>query len=597
MSSEIDKFSVELVKIAAQDSERRPKTYVSSALAVAPLAIAKGLLDVPKGMLDKAVDSTIRTGKSPAFKSIMRRGVARGAGAIAPAVLTTPVFLKGLKQLSTAQTEKDRNRGMANVLGAGFTYAALKGATETFIEKRKSLKPKDFGRVIRNVAGVRGAVGLGSAALTGYGIARGRSKEDKPSLLQDAALGTVVGAGKGALDELAEKGVKSLKTSKGIRGIAARAGGRAAAGAIGAVALGKIFDSYMKKTSSVASPLGMAAQNPTDSYPTPTPAAVYDQITAQAKSMPASSVYSAYAAHVARGAPEANPMRRAVHYALSDSLEEKGHRVPPPKMRNKVTPKSADPALPLAAMAGVLAAPPVIMKIMDSIPPTEKDALLSEALDSQILSKNIDYIKETPDAIWGEALQEQYKKHIKSPHDAVYLVNRETGKKTIMVGPKTDVAYKAHELGHATASPLRQSLLQTNLVSKAHQLGRVGSIVIPMGAVFLAADDSFATPRELDAKKKLIESVGSMGAVLMAPKLVEEGLASAKGAYYLAKAEAATGPLKGAIGKALSRAASRLGPAFLTYASPLLIPGIAARYLGRRADKAEKDLYEKVRNG
>ena len=83
----------------------------------------------------------------------------------------------------------------------------------------------------------------------------------------------------------------------------------------------------------------------------------------------------------------------------------------------------------------------------------------------------------------------------------------------------------------------------------------------------------------------------------MAPKLVEEGLASAKGAYYLAKAEAATGPLKGAIGKALSRAASRLGPAFLTYASPLLIPGIAARYLGRRADKAEKDLYEKVRNG
>ena len=602
MSSEVQKFSVELVKLAAQSSERKPKSYASAALAALPFAAAKGASDVPKGMIDKAVAATIRTGKKPNLRGIAARGVGRGLGSFGPAIFTTPVFLGGLKQLSQAKSEKDKREGMAKILGAGFTYSALKGATEIATEKGlKGIGAKEVARVARNVGGVRGVLGVGSAAGVGLGIIRNRKKKED-SFRKDLALGLTVGAGKGALDEFAEKGMKSFKTPKGIRGIAARAGGRAAAGAVGAVALGKIFDAYMKKTSSATGPLVAAANYgamtnmPADMHPAPTPSAIYDQLSASAKNMPTNSVYSAYAAHVARGNPEGNPMRRAVHYALTDSLRARGQNVPEPKMRDKVAPKQLSAAIPAAAMVGALAAPPLLLGYMDGLPKTDKERLLSESLDAQILSRNIDYFKEAPDGIWGDDIRDLW--NSLDSGNALSGENPVTGKRMIMVTPEAGAATKAHELGHATAGPIRKSILQTSVVRGAAQVGQMSSIVIPLAALFMAGDKSFATPREIESKKQFVESVGKLGAMAMAPKLLEEAMASVKAVEYLRKAELAAGtPAKDALSKAIGRSVKRLGPAFLTYASPLALPLIAAKHLERKADDAEKKLYRRVYNG
>lgn len=600
MSSEIDQFSIELVKIAAEDSKKQ--NYASAVLAAAPFAAAKAAIDVPRGMLDKAVDGAIRTGK-PKLKSIFARGIGRGLGTLGPGMFTTPVFLGGLKQLSQAKSDKDRREGAAKVLGAGFAYSALKGATEVATEKGvKGIKGKDIARIARNIGGARGLIGIGSAASVGVGILRNREKP-KDSVKRDMALGLAVGAGKGALDELAEKGMKALRAPKGLRGIAARAGGRAAAGAVGAVALGKIFDSYMKKTGSAPAGVFSATANYSSVIqqppiqPTPTPSAVYDQMVSKAQTMPANSVYSAYLAHVARGNPEANPMRRAVHYALTDSLEAKGHRVPPPEMREQVAPKQVNKALPTAAMIGALAAPHAVMHYMDTLPKTDKEKLLSESLDAQILSRNIDYFKTAPDDTWSTEVRDAYAT-LSGKSDGLAGINPDTGKRMIMVGEAADAAVKAHELGHAAAGPLRATVLQNNVVRRMADLGRIGTVVIPLGALFMASDKSFATPREIEAKQKFVESAGKVGALAMMPKLVEEAAASIKAVEFLRKAEMSAGaPAGEALSRALSKSLKRLGPAFLTYASPLLLPGIAAKYLSARADKAEKNLYRKVHNG
>jgi hypothetical protein len=604
MSSEVQKFSVELVKLAAQSSERKPKSYASAALAALPFAAAKGAIDVPKGMIDKAVDSAIRTGKKPNLRGIAGRGIGRGLGSFGPAIFTTPVFLGGLKQLSQAKGKKDKREGMAKILGAGFAYSALKGATEVATEKGlKGIGAKEIARVARNVGGVRGIVGVGSAASVGLGIIRNRRKPEE-SFKKDMALGLTVGAGKGALDELAEKGLKTIKAPKGLRDMAARAGGRAAAGAVGAVALGKIFDAYMKKTSSVSGPLAAAANYsamtsmPSDTHPTPTPGAVYDQLSASARNMPTTSVYSAYAAHVARGNPESNPMRRAVHYALTDSLKARGQNVPEPKMREQVAPKQISTAIPAAAMVGALSAPPLLLGFMDALPKTDKERLLSESLDAQILSRNIDYFKEAPDSIWGDEIREVWDKNIRGRSDGVSGRNPVTGRRLIMVGPEAGAATKAHELGHASAGTIRSSLLQNNIVRGMAQMGQISSVVIPLAALFMAGDKSFATPREIEAKKRFVESAGKVGAMAMAPKLLEEAMASIKAVKYLRRAEIAAGTAAGdALPKAISRSLKRLGPAFLTYAAPLALPVMAARHLERKADEAEKRLYRKVHSG
>jgi hypothetical protein len=554
--SDFKAFSTELVKIAAEDTS---KSYASQMVATLPFALAKGAVDVPKGAVDKAVDQTIRSGKLPSLKAVASRAFSRGGATLAAGTITTPMFLGGLKDLKNSKNKSEKNKAMAKLIGSGFLYSALKGAVETMGEKGLSgVKPKDALRLARNVGSARGIIGAGSAALTARGIVQSRSggpgKKKRPRWQRDAVTGASLGAAKGVLDELAERGVKSIKTPAGLRNVAARASGRVASGAIGAVALGKLFDSYMKKTSS------------DQSSPAPTPGRIYTSMRQQAGEMDTPDVYAAYSAHLAQGNPEKNPTRRAVMYALSDTLKERGEPTVAEKMRNQVSPPTS------AAVAAALVVPSALVAVADRVPlASDKD--LASAMEATAVSRGIEVVKKNPEDLWGQ-----------------YSGGAMLDEGKILIGNKAGAETIAHEIGHLSAGPLRRKILHNPLVGiTAYQSAALALAVAP--AVILANlnDGSFATKKEIEQKKRTIDNLRRAGAVVMAPRLLEEGLASAKAVTLLRDALVEGGaPPAAAKIRAVARSAARLGPAFLTYTSPLMAAAILSRHLGKRAKAAEK---------
>lgn len=554
--SDFKAFSTELVKIAADDTS---KSYASQMVATLPFALAKGAVDVPKGAVDKAVDQTIRSGKLPSIKAVASRAFSRGGATLAAGTITTPMFLGGLKDLKNSKNKSEKNKAMAKLIGSGFLYSALKGAVETMGEKGLSgVKPKDALRLARNVGSARGIIGAGSAALTARGIVQSRSggpgKKKRPSWQRDAVTGASLGAAKGVLDELAERGVKSIKTPAGLRNVAARASGRVASGAIGAVALGKLFDSYMKKTSS------------DQSSPAPTPRNIYASMRQQSATMDTPDVYAAYSAHLAQGDPERNPTRRAVMYALSDTLQERGEPTVAEKMRDQVSPPTS------AAVAAALVVPSALVAVADRVP-LASDKALASAMEATAVSRGIEVVKKSPEDLWGQ-----------------YSGGAMLDERKILIGNKAGAETIAHEIGHLSAGPLRRKILHNPLVGiTAYQSAALALAVAP--AVILANlnDGSFATKKEIEQKKRTIDNLRRAGAVVMAPRLLEEGLASAKAVTLLRDALVEGGaPPAAAKIQAVARSAARLGPAFLTYTSPLMAAAILSRHLGKRAKMAEK---------
>ena len=559
--SDLKSFSVEMVKIAADDAS---KNYASRMVATLPIAIAKGFVDLPKGAVDKAVDLTIRTGKVPSLPKLVGRAVGRGGGTIGAGVFTTPMFFRGMKDLQNAKTKKERNSAAAKVLGAGFAYSAIKGAIETVGEKGLSgTKPKDIFRIAKNVGGVRGLIGVGSAALTAKAITSSRKKKDsKNRVFRDALAGGLVGAGKGALDELAEHGLRRIKTPKGIRGVAARSGGRVASGMIGAAALGKLFDSYMKKTSS---------EKPKEVIHTPY--SLYRDTRSKSAKMPTSDVYAAYSAHIANGDPEKNPARRAVFYALTDTLRDRGQPVKPEALRAKVTPPEKPDQVGNRMLALALA-PQAMAAVADRVS-KKNDPVLKSAIEAQIAHQGISLIEKDPDSLWG---------HLTG--FTSYSGGADVASRTIRVGTKATPEVLAHELGHLSAGPLRNAVLQNPTVSiKLFNALAVTTSIVPLIAVANASDNSFATKEELQQNKKVVDVVTAAGAVGMAPRILEEGLASRKATGFIYKALLDTGKDRGAaLTEAVGRTALRLGPAYLTYLAPLLVGGAVSRNLSKRIE-------------
>tara|TARA_B100000242_G_scaffold248876_1_gene190023 strand:- start:623 stop:2314 length:1692 start_codon:yes stop_codon:yes gene_type:complete len=562
--SDLKSFSVEMVKIAAEDAS---ESYASRMVGTLPLAIKKGLLaDVPKGAVDKAVDLTIRTGKVPSPSKLVGRAVGRGAGAIGAGIPATPMFLQGMKDLYKAETKKEQNIAGAKILGAGFAYSAIKGAIETASEKGLSgTKPKDLLRAVKNVGGVRGLIGMGSAALTAKSVVKnrrqqGKEEKSKRRAVRDAVSGAALGAGKGALDELADKGLKNIKTPKALRGVAARAGGRAAAGMIGAVALGKMFDSYMKKTSSENSTPGFI----------PTPSTIYTDTRSKSSEMATQDVYAAYSAHIANGEPEGSPAKRAVMYALTDTLRERGQPVKEEQQRESVTPL----VRPAAMSAGMIAAaitPAALVALTDRIP-IKGDNALKSAIEAQAAQKGLEIIKEDPDSLWG-----------------AYGGRFDLDSGKIIVGGKATAETVAHEVGHATAGKLRKALLQNPLVTvHGFEAAQAALALLPLVAIANARDESFATREELEDNKKILDLTRAVGITASVPRLVEEAAASAKATGYVAKALMGQGqsPISAAA-EAVARSTRRLGPAFLTYLSPILFAGAASRHLGRALEEKQ----------
>ena len=248
-------FASELVKMGeAKDKER--KGYGRQFLAAAPFAAVSAATDVPKGWLDSTVEQKLRGVAKENKKSSLRTGLARGTGKLSAGLITSPVFLSGIKDLRSDDPKKKRE-GYAKVVGSGLVFGSTKGAIESALDTpearaevkakaKKALSKTTVGRT-RRLAASRGIVGMGAAALTAATIAKATKKPEPKSDKADgpkkgkslwgsygmpAVVGAGIGAGKGAFDEVVAKGSKAT-----ARGIGARAGGRAAAGALGAAVL------------------------------------------------------------------------------------------------------------------------------------------------------------------------------------------------------------------------------------------------------------------------------------------------------------------------------------------------------------------------
>jgi len=547
-------FSVEVTKIAAEKSKKR-RGYLAAVGASAPFAVGKALADIPKGVVDKAVESKIRTGR---IKNVFGRGLGRSAGSLAAGGLTAPVFLSGIKDIKSGKTKSEKRRGMAKVVGSGLAYSATRGAIEGAAEHGLSRTALSK---IKNLATSRGLVGVGAGTLTAASVGRSlrKSKSEKKGLkkyLAPAAVGAAAGAGKGSFDELYAKGLKALKTPKGRRGVGAAAGGRAAAGALGGLALTELARRALKEKKAEAVDVG------------PTAGQLYDQVYTWARPRPVDVLKARYEEILARGDPEATPTRRAVAYAMSDALQLKGQPTPQLHRRDRVSGQQQIPnagVRDVAAVATTVIAPSVVWNLVfGRMKPTQREMVLGDALDMFIAQHGIERM-EAGKNFWG------------TPQSMSYTAGEQ---KIIRVSKGVHPAHAAHELGHATAGKLRLKTVGSQAADMVAGYGKASAVLLSLIALGGTNDRSFTTPEEMESRANFAKNMGLVTTLMQLPHLAEEAAASAKGLGYLA--------LAGAGKSELGRAAAVMGSSFATHAAPAVIPFVAAAHLRRKAKKGRE---------
>jgi hypothetical protein len=629
-------FAVELVKIAATGSqqEKRRFGYPAAVAASLPYAIGKGVADIPKGMIDKAVESKVRAPDVPVkWKEIVRRGVGRGSGFAAGAA-TAPLFFSGLKDIKGGKTKEERRKGYAKLITSGYLYGAGKGGIEAATEK--GFRTPEGRRLIRKTMGSRGIVAAGAGALTAAAALKSLQKpKDKKErtfagkYVMPATVGAVAGAGKGLFDEAWEKDLKlsKLKTPKGIRGLAAKASGRAAAGALGAVALRELLARFTPKKkrkghwrqtkSGKRVWVKTASLIPPElSYPMylgPRPGELYDQVHGWARNSDTRQLRRQYELSMQAGQGERTPSRRAVTYAMHDELARRGQPTRPLTMRDRVNrpdlvknPTFVDS---LAMMAAVAIPFAFLDGINKNMPLESRDFVLMDAMDRWRAQQGVERIQ-AGENFWGDP------KFKAKPTDAYYhfgtmddpgtkrvvkqleregtqegkslatAIRQGWVRSAVSLRPTSGPETYAHELGHATASAARR-ILSEDIARKAGLVGKVTAIAVPLLALEGSPDKSFATPEELESRAKFISAAGKVALALQAPVLAAEGLASLKGLGIMAAAGAGKGRLLQAL--------VPLGAAIGTHAVPSAMPFVASWMLRRKAAKGRKRAAESGR--
>tara|TARA_Y100001973_G_scaffold91992_1_gene141239 strand:+ start:1703 stop:3529 length:1827 start_codon:yes stop_codon:yes gene_type:complete len=592
-------FALALVK----EAKEKKRSYPGAMLALAPAAAASAAADFPRGWVDEAVKRRI-AGTPPGAPKSWKRGAGRATGRLGAALVTTPMFFDGIKDLKESKTKEQRNRGLAKIIGSGAVFSATKGGIEESIAgglKKGFKKALDVGKV-------RGLIGAGAAAATAASVAKSMKGSDKQSksaknrFIIPAAAGAGIGALKGGAEYawVERSGLlKKLKTPKKILGSAA---GRAASGALGALALSEIARAAMKKTASESDKNSgrWSAVNFG-----PKTGDIYDQVSGWSKATPSMDIRSEMDKMID---PEKTPTRRAAYYAMHDTLSGRGEETPPLLVRDKVHPRTKAPNIvDSAAIAAVVASPYVAWEAIKKISPTMEDTVLQDALDRMLKSKDI-FRWETPnrDAFGNYQHYAGFQKTTltgKTPAGTPFTVKKDMP--FVALGPKrtpgspgvTPPWTIAHEMGHATADPMgiRRKTIGSNFAKKLHQYAAIPTIVLPLLAMESAGDKSFATSEELEDKAKLVEAMGAVSAAAMAPKLMEEGLASMKGFKYLAEAGMRT-QTRGPILDAVKRSLKRGVPAFATYAAPLLAPLLASKVLRSKSKKVKREENVRMRN-
>lgn len=644
MGSVLNDCSAELVKIA-KDGDG----YLRSVATLAPAAVAGSLVDIPKGTLEKAVESRVSGSKLKAQP--WKRGVARFGAKVPANILTLPIFLSGVKDLK----EGKKSEGAAKVVAAGAVYGGLKGNLEGKLEQKlTSGEAKKLVRSPKALGRVRGALGALTAIGVAGALARGqKSKKSKDKYLIPTAVGAVGGGIKGGIEEAYSQKLRhgKIKTPRAIRGAVA---GRAAAGAVGAVALTHIADWAMNKGAAENSrppgrlpsfqpvPINANVMEQLAKGPAPyrrvdlgpKPGELYYQTLNWAEGQNNDRLRAAFAlAH--SNNPERTPTNRAQYYAMHDALAGRGYQVPPAKMRDQVNPPVR--GIPGLIEAGVLAtavlAPAELWARMSSrVSTSAKDIVMRDALDSMIAAKGI-HVDEISPASWKKgtdsaiarqkATGEVDKRLIrKTPMSSKYVGLAYPGP----VGGKAEATVSrrgldgnvrsskisvpwiaveknqrpsiiAHEMGHATGGPI-QEMLGSSAARRAYKYSRTAAIALPLIALASRNDPSFTTPEELRAKAEFSSIVGKLSLAAAAPTLADELISSGKAFKTLATAEAFSTPRMAgkplntikamAAGAAGKRVLKRLLPAFGTYAAPFALPFAAASYLRRKADKVEQ---------
>jgi len=599
-------FSYEICKIA-QEKSKRKKGYGAQMLAAAPVAVASSAADFPKGWVDKKVETVVSKGlKKARSTSAWKTGLGRSAGRLSGSLITTPLFYSGIKDLK----EGRKREGAAKVLVAGGIYSTIKGGVEAGIKNRgKKLSGEQIKKIVSRVAGTRGVIGLGSAALTASSIANAQRKSKgstsfKDRVLIPATIGAAIGAPKGAIEDVAVRGVK--KTIKGLKGpgagkvlrsIGGAAAGRSASGVIGAVAISEAarFLSGKTKKASADQPFVNA----------PTAGQIYSNTRSTAQDKPDQVLQRFLRQHQN---PESTPTRRAMTYAVNDELRSRGVSVPRERVRDRTHPPmvKGTSIAHTAAVAAVIAAPSLVWELgISKMKASEKDMVLRDALDQMAAERGIQIIEAGSDGLpnfdgnreafyqefdpktRGEAADEIVKRHAgrssKARNKAQNMADqlRAGNTKFISAARDSDVSNMAHELGHATAGKLRRKTIAHPNSRVAMEIARIPAIVLPLLALDSASDKSFHTKEEIEAKARFAERVGGVSLLLGAPELAEEATASVQGLRYMKRL--------GASDKQLARAAARLAPAWATYAAPFATGAIVSKVLRNRAEKKSRE--------
>lgn len=238
-----------LIKLAAEIREK--KTYPAQVLALAPAFAVKSFGELPKGAIEASIEkrllgdpttAALRHARASVLgapatpRGAWRRGAGRAMGGVA-GLATAPLFFEGLKDLQSDDPNRKRI-GAAKVVGSGTLFQFGKGGFEALMEGGRA---GSLGGASR-----KALVNAAPSLMLAYGVTR-KKKQEKPSYLAGAAMGTVGGALKGAIEGGLEGRSLSLNRNALGRLAAGRAAGRAAAGALGGLVLTGVLDKLVPK--------------------------------------------------------------------------------------------------------------------------------------------------------------------------------------------------------------------------------------------------------------------------------------------------------------------------------------------------------------
>lgn len=506
--------------------------------AGAPVVGAQALSDIPEGVVERSIENTIKHG-TPKFELGLAK--AKFKSRIGAGIWTTPLFLSGLHDVKHAKNKKEERRGMLKMIGAGGTYAGIRGG----IEAATDPKFKDLARSqkLTRLVGVNALIGTGSAALTGMmigkGLQKGKKGESKSAFkkyVAPAAMGATIAGAKGIGDEI--KATTHLKPLT-ARGMLATGTGKAAAGALATLVMSKLMGKALEhrehKEKKADAPMLTAAD-------------IHQETAQWAKNAKEPDILAFYNEIRNRGA-EKTPANRAAYYALGQELDSRGHQVPDPSVRVTGT-----AAVGTAAVMGLAIGPEALMMELNNAPMSMRDQVMADALDRLYIQGKFDRIKTSKGT---EKI---------SPRD-----------KKIYLNPESDPAVIAHEIGHGTGGELRAISTASALATKVGKTARIMSVAFPTMVMVSTLDRSFATKQELEDRAKFLNRVGLLTAAAQVPQLAEEAMASSEALTYLARVGATKAELDEKILK-------RLVPMFATYAVPAAIPFVAASILRSKAN-------------